>query len=157
VSLVAPIARSKNRWAVFASRRAETNTSNDLSELVDRSVNVAPVTGDLHIRLVDLPAVADSMAARLGGVGQQRRKAEHPPVDSHVVDLDTALGEQLLDIAVGQPEAQVPADSDNDDIGREPEPGEGRARRDRRSRAVSDSHDRSLTALAGSQSTQQSR
>jgi hypothetical protein len=39
-----------------------------------------------------------------------------------VVDLDTALGEQLLDIAVGQPEAQVPADSDNDDIGRNPNP-----------------------------------
>jgi hypothetical protein len=44
-----------------------------------------------------------------------------------VVDLDPALGEQLLDITVGQPEAQVPADSDDDDIGREPESGEGRA------------------------------
>jgi hypothetical protein len=90
------------------------------------------------------------MAARLGGVGQQWREAEHPPVDGHVVDLDTALGEQLLDVAVGQPEAQVPADSDDDDVGRKPEAGEGRARRDRRPRAVSDSHDRSLTAPAGS-------
>jgi hypothetical protein len=38
-----------------------------------------------------------------------------------VVDLDTALGEQLLDVAVGQPEAQVPADRDDDDVGRKPE------------------------------------
>jgi hypothetical protein len=58
-----------------------------------------------------------------------------------VVDLDTALREQLLDITVGQPEAQVPADSDDDDIEREPEAGEARAWRDRRPRAVSDSHD----------------
>jgi hypothetical protein len=109
--------------------------------LVDRAVNVAPLASDLHIRLVDLPAAADGVAARPGGVGQQYRKAEHPPVDSHVVDLDTALGEQLLDITVGQPEAQVPADSHDDDIGREPESGEGRAWRDLRPRAVSDSHD----------------
>jgi hypothetical protein len=34
-----------------------------------------------------------------------------------VVDLDTALSEQLLDIAVGQAEAQVPADRDDDDLG----------------------------------------
>jgi hypothetical protein len=93
----------------------------DLAELVDRSVNIAPLASDLHIRLVDLPAVAHSMAARLDGVGQQRRKAEHPPVDRHVVDLDTALSEQLRDSTVGQPEAQVPADRDDDDIGREPE------------------------------------
>jgi hypothetical protein len=56
--------------------------------------------------------------------GHQRRKAEHPPVDSHVVDLDPALSEELLDITVGQAEVQVPADSDDDDIGREPESGE---------------------------------
>ena len=39
-----------------------------------------------------------------------------------MVDLNTALSEQLLDITVGQPEAQVPADSDDDDIGRERNP-----------------------------------
>src|SRR6266508_817090 len=40
-------------------------------------------------------------------------------------DLDTPLGEQLLDISVRQPEAQVPADRQHDDIGREAEAGEG--------------------------------
>jgi hypothetical protein len=43
-----------------------------------------------------------------------------------MVDLDAALGEQLLDIAVGQPEAQVPADRDDDNVGREAEAGERR-------------------------------
>jgi hypothetical protein len=42
-----------------------------------------------------------------------------------VVDLETALGEQLLDVAIGQAEAQIPADRDDDDVGREAEAGEG--------------------------------
>jgi hypothetical protein len=39
-----------------------------------------------------------------------------------MVDLDTALGEQLLDISVGQAEAQVPADGEHDDVGRKWKP-----------------------------------
>jgi hypothetical protein len=35
---------------------------------------------------------------------------QHPPVDGDVVDLDPALGEQLLDVTVGQTETQVPTD-----------------------------------------------
>ena len=42
-----------------------------------------------------------------------------------MVDLDTPLGEQFLDIAVGQPEAQVPAHRQHNDIGWEAEAGEG--------------------------------
>jgi hypothetical protein len=30
-------------------------------------------------------------------------KALHPPVDAHVINGDTALGEQLLNIAVDKP------------------------------------------------------
>jgi hypothetical protein len=33
-----------------------------------------------------------------------------------VVDLDTALGEEFLDVAVGQAEAQVPADRQHDHL-----------------------------------------
>jgi hypothetical protein len=58
-----------------------------------------------------------------------------------VIHLDPALGKELFDVPEGQAETQAPADSDDDDIGREPESGEGRAWRDRRPRAVSDSHD----------------
>jgi len=42
-----------------------------------------------------------------------------------VVDLDAALGEELFDVPVGQAEAQVPADRQGDDLGREAVPGEG--------------------------------
>jgi hypothetical protein len=43
-----------------------------------------------------------------------------------VVDLDAALGQQLLDVAVGEAEAQIPADRYDNDIGWEAEAGEGR-------------------------------
>jgi hypothetical protein len=36
--------------------------------------------------------------------GQQRCEPDHPAVDGDVVDLDAAFGEQLLDVAVGEPE-----------------------------------------------------
>jgi hypothetical protein len=50
-----------------------------------------------------------------------------------MVDLDAALGEEFFDVAVGQAEAQLPADRNDDDIGWEAEAGERRARRiDRR-------------------------
>jgi hypothetical protein len=61
--------------------------------------------GHLDIGLIHLPAAADGVAAGPGGVGQQRREAQHPAVDRDVVHLDTPLGEEFLDVAVGQSEA----------------------------------------------------
>jgi hypothetical protein len=45
------------------------------------------------------------VAAWPGGVGQQWREAQHPAIDRHVVHLDTPLGEEFLDVAVGKAEA----------------------------------------------------
>ncbi len=90
-------------------------------------------------------SVKPSLPTRPGGVGQQRREAQYPPVDRHMVDLETALGAQLLDVAVRQAEAQIPADRDDDDVGREAEAGEGWARRGRRAGAVSSPTMRALT------------
>jgi hypothetical protein len=92
-------------------------------------------------------SVAHGVPAGSGGLSQQRREPQHPPVDGDMVDLDTPLGEQLLDVAIGQSKAQVPANRQHDHIGREAEAGEGGARRDRLAGAVSGSHTRSLTAV----------
>jgi hypothetical protein len=78
--------------------------------------------------------MADGVAAGPGGVGEQRREPHHPPVDGDVVDLDAALGEQLLDVAVGQAETQVPAHRHDDHIRREAEADERGPRWDRRAR-----------------------
>jgi hypothetical protein len=99
----------------------------DLAELVDRTVDVAPPTGDLCVALIGLPAVADGVAAGPGGIDQQRREPLDPAVDGGVVDLDPAVGEQLLDVAIGQPEAQVSANRQHDHLGWKAEAGEGRS------------------------------
>jgi hypothetical protein len=39
----------------------------DLAELVDRPIDVAPAVGDFDVGLIDLPAVADRMPAGPGG------------------------------------------------------------------------------------------
>jgi hypothetical protein len=48
-----------------------------------------------------------------------------PPIDRDVVDLDPTLGQQLLDVPVGEAEPQVPTDGQGDDLRWEPVPGEG--------------------------------
>jgi hypothetical protein len=78
---------------------------NDLPELVDRSVHVPPSPGTFHVGLVREPAIAYSVPAGAGGLGQQRREPLHLSVDGDVVDLDPAFGEQFLDVAIRQREA----------------------------------------------------
>src|SRR3954452_4274528 len=64
-----------------------------------------------------MPAVADRVAARSRRVNEQRCEALHPPVHGDVVDLDPARGQELLDVAVREPEPQVPTHRQNDDLG----------------------------------------
>jgi hypothetical protein len=65
-----------------------------------------------------------------------------------VVDLDAALGKELLDVAIGQAEAQVPADRQDDHLGWEPETGEG-GPWDRGRAGAASSHAESLAAEGG--------
>ncbi|HEV2871390.1 MAG TPA: EamA family transporter, partial [Actinomycetota bacterium] len=60
--------------------------------------------------------------------------------------ITTIVTANTVSVAVGQAEAQVPADREHNHIGWEAEAGEGGARRDRPAGAVSGSHGRSLTA-----------
>jgi hypothetical protein len=99
----------------------------DLAELVDRAVHIAPLPCHLHVGLLDVPAVADGVAAGPGSLGQQRREPLHPPVGRHVVDLGAPFDEEFFDVAVRQAVAQVPAHRQHDDLGWETEAGEGRA------------------------------
>jgi hypothetical protein len=92
---------------------------------------------------------------RPSGLGQQRREPQHPPVDRDVVDLDPALGQQLFEVAVGQAEAQVPADREDDDIRWEAEAGKGGSHSGR-ARAAG-SHTGSLAARTRSPRMQQCR
>jgi hypothetical protein len=76
-----------------------------------------------------VPAITDEVLSSSCGLGELRRQALDPAVDRDVVDLDPALGQELLDVPVGQAEPQVPADRQSDDFGWETVPGEGRTGR----------------------------
>jgi hypothetical protein len=62
-----------------------------------------------------------------GSLGQQWREAQHPPIDSDVVDLDATLDQEFFDVAIRQAVAEVPAHRQHDDVGWGTEAGEGRA------------------------------
>jgi hypothetical protein len=109
---------------------------NHLPELINCSVYVPPLPGDLHVGLIHEPAISYSVPAGAGSLSQQRREPLHPPVHSDMVDLHTTLSQQFLDIAVRQAEAQVPANSHDDHVGREAEAGEGRPHSGSRARAA---------------------
>jgi hypothetical protein len=56
---------------------------------------------------------------RAGGVDELLGERLDPPVDAHGIDVDATLGQQLLDLAVGQPVTQLPTHRDCDDLARE--------------------------------------
>jgi hypothetical protein len=87
----------------------------NVTVLVNRPVEIRPVAGDLDVGLVDEPPVRGSVPSGAGCLNELDSEPLHPPVHAHMIDRDTTFGEQLLDIAVGQPVAQVPADCDRDD------------------------------------------
>ena len=86
-----------------------------IAVLVDGPVEVAPLTADLDVGLIN----PDRTAVRLAELAQplldQRRVGEYPAVQGAVINLDPAFQEQLLDIAVAERIAQVPGDGLNDE------------------------------------------
>src|SRR6266508_3690598 len=82
--------------------------------------------------MVPMARSTNRRAGRAGPPQPPVGEPQHPPLDADVVDLNAALGEHLLDIAVGEPAAQIPADRECNDVRREAEAGEHGSRRDRR-------------------------
>ena len=73
----------------------------NLAELVDRSVQINPLPGDLDVGLVHELAITRAASAGSCRVDQQWGEALHPAVDGDVVNGDAAFGEQFFDVAVG--------------------------------------------------------
>ena len=65
----------------------------DLPELVDHAIDIAPLPGHFDVGFVELPAVTEGVPAWAGSLSQQRCEPLHPAVDRNVVDFDPALGE----------------------------------------------------------------
>jgi hypothetical protein len=66
--------------------------------LVNRPTQIGPPAGNLHIRLIDEPAVARNVGAQAGSLDELGSKPLHPATDRDVVHGDTARGQQLLNV-----------------------------------------------------------
>ena len=97
----------------------EDEDVDDLSVLIDRPVQVGPAAGDLHVGLIHEPPITSGVTQRPGGVDELGRERLHPSIHPDVVDLDTALAQQLLHVAVPQAVTQLPAHRDRDHLPRE--------------------------------------
>jgi hypothetical protein len=96
-----------------------------LAGAVDRPVEVAPLPVDPHVSLVDVPRPAAGPQVPPQPLLELRREALDPAVEADVVDLDAAVGEHPLQVAVADRELQVPAHRPKDDLGREAKAAEG--------------------------------
>jgi hypothetical protein len=72
--------------------------------------------------------IADRVPTRSGRVGEERREALHPAVHGDVIDLDPTLSQEFFDVAIRQAEPQIPTHCEDNDLPREAEAGEPRAR-----------------------------
>ena len=112
----------------------------DLPELVNRPVQIHPLPGHLDIGFVHEPPVTGGVPAGTCRVDQQRSEPLHPAVDAHVIDLHSALDQQLFNIAIRKSITEVPAHCQHDHLPREPEAGERRPRREDRMNTAAAAH-----------------
>jgi hypothetical protein len=106
----------------------------DLAVLVNGAIHVPPHTSHPDVGFVDEPAITNTVPARPSRVDDQRGEALHPPINRHVINVDTAFREQFFDVTVRQAVAEVPADGQQDEVRREPKSSE----RNRSSTATAD-------------------
>jgi hypothetical protein len=109
---------------ITASRNERVD---DLAVLIDRPVHVAPRAGGFEVGLIDEPARPDRVPIRSRSVYEQRSEPLHLPNQGDVIDVDAAFREEFLEIAVRQPEPEIPPDRQHDHLGRETETRERRS------------------------------
>jgi hypothetical protein len=92
----------------------------DLALVIDGPPEVHPLPGDPHHHLVQVPSIARPRAPLAQPSRDRGTEFQHPTSHRFVGDVESALGQQLLDIAVAQREPKIEPDRVLDDLGREP-------------------------------------
>ena len=100
--------------AVFTEHRVEQLTS-----AIDRSVQVAPAAGDLHVRLVDVLGPPRPPATARAKVGADERcESEFPGADGLACHLVASLQQQFGDVPQPEFVAEASGYGEQHDIGR---------------------------------------
>jgi len=87
----------------------------DLALMIDRAPQVHMPAGDPDDHFVEMPAITRSRTAPSQSPGDRRSEFEHPTANALVGNVEPALGQQLLNIAIAQAEPEVQPDSMLDD------------------------------------------
>jgi hypothetical protein len=91
----------------------------NLALMVDGTPEIHSLAGDAHHHLVEMPAIARPRATPTQPSRDPRTELQHPAPHRFVGDVEPSFGQQLLDIAVAQSEAEIEPDRVLDDLGRE--------------------------------------
>ena len=91
----------------------------DLALVIDGTPQIHPLAGDPHHHLVEMPAIARPRATPTQPSCDRGTELQHPAPHRFVGDVKPSFGQQLLDIAVAQGEAEIEPDRVQDDLGRE--------------------------------------
>src|SRR5262245_9581575 len=83
--------------------------------MIDSTPQVHPLPVDPHHHLVQVPAIARPWMVPAQPSRDHRSEFQHPTPDGFVRDVEAPLGEEFLDVAIAQREAQVDPDRMLDD------------------------------------------
>jgi hypothetical protein len=91
----------------------------DLALVIDGAPQIQPLAGDAHYHLVQMPAIVRPRTALTKPSCDDGTEFQQPTPHRFVRDVETTLGQQFLDIAVAQGEAEIEPNRVPDDLGRE--------------------------------------
>ena len=87
--------------------------------MIDGTPQIHPLAGDPHHHLVEMPAIARPRATPTQPLCDRGTELPHPAPYGFLGDVEPALGQQLLDVAIAQGEAEIEPDRVLNDLGRE--------------------------------------
>ena len=90
----------------------------NLALMVDGTPEIHSFAGDAHHHLVEMPAIARPRATPTQPSRDPRTELQHPAPHRFVGDVEPSFGQELLDIAIAQSEAEIEPDRVLDDLGR---------------------------------------
>jgi hypothetical protein len=78
--------------------------------MIDGTPQIHPLAGDPHHNLVEMPAIARPRATPTQPLCDRGTELPDPAPWGFLVDVEPALGQQLLDVAIAQGEAEIEPD-----------------------------------------------
>lgn len=96
--------------AIFAEHKLDC-----IAVAVDGSLQIKPLTFDLHIGLIQIPFACDWALPSMETLKQHGAEMQNPAVHRGMVQRDAALGHHFFQIAKAQIVSQVPSNTQKDD------------------------------------------